>query len=74
MVECYPISAQDQPRLHQFGMKISPGIAVRIWKGEILVADIEELENIDASEIYPPRINEKRRTYTTKGTEIQIPG
>ena len=71
MVECYPISAQDQPRLHQFGMKISPGIAVRIWKGEILVADIEELENMDASDIYPPRIN-AREILTPQRWEIFI--
>ena len=30
-----------------------------IWKGQILVADIEELEKLDASEIYPRRINAK---------------
>ena len=31
----------------------------RIWKGDILVADIEELETMDASEIYPKRLNAK---------------
>ena len=30
-----------------------------IWKGDILVADIEKLEKMDASEIYPRRINAK---------------
>ena len=29
------------------------------WKGDILVAGIEELENIDASEIRPQRISAK---------------
>ena len=30
-----------------------------IWKGDILVADIEELEQMDASEIYAKRFNAK---------------
>ena len=34
-------------------------IAGRIWKGDILVADIEEWEKLDASEIYPRRLNAK---------------
>ena len=40
-------------RLHQFGSKVLPGIFLgyavhtgRIWKGDILVADIEELEKM----------------------------
>ena len=64
MVEYHPISARDQSRLHQFCKKVLSGIclgceliAVRIWKGDILIADIEELENMDASEIYPRRSN-----------------
>ena len=66
MVEYYPISARDQPRLLQFGKKVLPGIVLGyafiaggIWKGDILVADIEEVENMDASEIHPRRINAK---------------
>ena len=31
----------------------------RIWKGDILVADIEALETMDASEIYSERLNAK---------------
>ena len=31
----------------------------RIWKGDTLIADIEELEKTDASEIYPRRVNPK---------------
>ena len=31
-----------------------------IWKGVMLVATIEELEKMDASEIYPRRINAKK--------------
>ena len=58
MVEYRPISAKDMSRLHQFGQKVLPSIflgyashAGRIWKGDITVADIEELEEIDASEL-----------------------
>ena len=54
MVEYYPISSRGQSRLHQFGKKVLPGIflgyaliAERIWKGDVLVADIEELENME---------------------------
>ena len=62
MVEYHPISAKDQSRLHQFGKKISPGIflgyalyAEGIWKGDILVADIEVLENLDTTKIHAPK-------------------
>ena len=58
MVEYQRVSAKDRSRLHQFGPKILPGIffgyvlyAGGIWKGDIMVADIEELEEIDASEV-----------------------
>ena len=37
MVEYHPVSAKDLSRLHQFGSKV-------IWTGDILVADIQELE------------------------------
>ena len=47
MVEYHLFSAKDQSRLHQFGAKVLQGIflgyvcyAVRIWKGDIVVADI----------------------------------
>ena len=63
LVECHPISAEDQSRLHQFGPKVLPGFfhgyalhAGGIWKGDILVAGIEELEQTDASEIYAKRL------------------
>ena len=48
-----PITAKDQSRIHQFGKKVLPGLflgyalyAERIWKGDKMVADIEELEEI----------------------------
>ena len=65
MVVCHPISAGDLSRLHQFGKKVSPGIlgyvlcAGGIWKRDILVADIEEFEKMDASEIHAGRLNAK---------------
>ena len=66
LVEYYPISAKDQSRIHQFGKKVLPGLflgyalyAGRIWKGDVLVADLEELETMDASEIYSKRLDAK---------------
>ena len=66
MVEYHPISAKDISRLHKFGLKVLLGIflgyalhAGGIWKGGILVADIEELEEMDASELHTRRLNAK---------------
>ena len=49
IVEYHPISAKDISRSHQFGPKVLPGIffgsvlyAGGIWKGDIMIADIEE--------------------------------
>ena len=58
LVEYHPITAKDKSRIHQFGKKVLPGLflgyalyAVGIWKGDVLIADLEELETMDASEI-----------------------
>ena len=66
MVEYHSISAKDLSRLHQFGPKVLPGIflgyvlyAGRIWKGDIITADIEELQQMDASELHTRRLNAK---------------
>ena len=66
LVDYYTISAKDQSRIHQFGKKVFPGLflgyalyAGGIWKGDVLVADLEELETMDASEIYSIRLNAK---------------
>ena len=40
-----------------------------IWKGDILVADIEELETMDASEIYLKRLNAKEVIFLKKKME-----
>ena len=51
LVEYHPITAKDQSRIHQFGKKVLPGLflgyalyAEGIWKGDVLIADLEELE------------------------------
>ena len=66
LVEYLPFTVKDQTRIRQFGKKVLPGLflgyalfAGRIWKGDILVANIEELETMDASEIYSKRLNAK---------------
>ena len=66
LVEYHLITAKDQSRIHQFGKKVLPGLflgyalyAGRIWKGDVLIADLEELETMDASEIYSKRLNAK---------------
>ena len=68
MVEYHPISMRHLSRLHQFGKKVLLGIflgyeliAGGIWKGHIRIADLEDLELLDAPEIYPRRINAKER-------------
>ena len=78
LVEYHPITAKDKSRIHQFGKKVLPGLflgcslyAGWIWQGDVLIADLEELETMDASEIYSKRLNtkevifpkEKRRIY-----------
>ena len=66
LVEYLPSSARDQASIHQFGKNVLPRIfpgyaliAGWIWKGDILVADTEELKILDATEIYPSRLNAK---------------
>ena len=74
MVENHPISAKDQSRLHHSGKKVLPGIFLGCvlfagikWKGNIMVADIEELEILDTSEIHAGRLDAKEvRTPTTR--------
>ena len=79
LVEYHPKTAKDQSRIHQFGKKVLPGLffgyamyAWRIWKGDLLVADLEELETMDASEIYSKRLNAKEVIFHKQG-EIIFP-
>ena len=80
MVEYHPTSAQDQSRLHQFVKKVLPEIflwyaliAMWIWKGDILIADLLELQKLAASEIYSRRINAKEVLISQKGEEFIFP-
>ena len=66
LVEYHPITAKDQSRIHQFGQKVLPGLFLRyalyaegIWKGDVLIADLAELETMDASEIYSKKTQRK---------------
>ena len=74
LVEYHPITAKDQSRIHQFGKKVLPGLflgyalyAGGMWKGDVLIADLEELETMDASEIYSKRLNAKEVIFPQKG-------
>ena len=76
----YPLTAKDQSRIHQFGKKVLHGLflgyalyAGRIWKGDIMVADIEELETMDASEIYSKRLNAKEVIFPKENGKFIFP-
>ena len=80
LVEYHPITAKDQSRSHQFGKKVLPGLflgyalyAGGIWKGDELVADLEELETMDASEIYSKRLNAKEVIFHREKGEFIFP-
>ena len=73
LVEYYPISSTDLSRIHQFGKKVFVGLffgyvlyAEGISKGDVLVADLEELETMDASEIYWKDSMQKMWYFTKK--------
>ena len=80
MVEYHPISAKELSRLHQFGPNVLPGIflgyvlsAGGIWKGDIMIADIEELEEMDASVLHARRLNAKEVLTPMKGGTFIFP-
>ena len=80
LVEYYSKTAKDQSRIHQFGKKVLPGLflgdalyAVGIWKGDVLVADVEELETMDASEVYSKRLNAKEVIFPKEKGEFIFP-
>ena len=80
LVEYYPISAKNRSRIHQFGKKVLPGLflgcalsAGGIWKGGILVADIEELQTMDASEICSKRLNAKEVIFPKENGKFIFP-
>ena len=47
--------------------------AERISKGDVLVADLEELETMDASEIYSKRLNAKEVIFPKEKGEFTFP-
>ena len=76
----HSISAKDESRLHQTGKNVLPRIfpgyalyAGRIWKGDILVADTEELEILDVSEIHARRLNAKDVIMPKNGEHFMFP-
>ena len=80
LFEYHPITVKDQSRLHQFGKKVLPGLflgyalyAGGIWKGDVLVADLEELETMDASDIYSKRLDAKKVIFPTEKGESIFP-
>ena len=77
LVEYHPITAKDQSRIHQFGKKVLPGLflgyalyAGGIWKGDVLIADLEEVETMDASEICSKRLNATEVIFPKQGEFI----
>ena len=76
LVDYHPITAKDQLIIHQFGKKVLTGLflgcalyAGRTWRGDVLVADFEELETMDASEIYSKRLNAKEVIFSQRKKE-----
>ena len=51
----------------------TPLYAERIWKGHIMVADIEELQTMDASEIYSKRLNVKEVIIPKRNAKFIFP-
>ena len=79
-VEYHPTSPKDQSRIHTCGKKVLPAIfldyeliAEGIWKEDILIADMEELSKLDASDFDPRRINAKEMLIRQKDDEFIFP-
>ena len=77
MVEYFPNSAKDQSRLQQFDAKVYQEYSSDMhWlRGEsgmetLLLADLEEMENLDASEIHPRKLSAKGRNHDDKWVNI----
>ena len=76
VVEYHPISEKDQSRLHQFGTKVLPGLFLgnALYAGvsgkDIMVADIEELEQMDVCELHARRLNAKEVSTPRSGNFI----
>ena len=73
VVEYHPFSPKDRARIHQFGKKVLPAIflgceliAERIWKGDTLIADLEDLEKVDETNFISLKNQRKGITDQTK--------
>ena len=75
MVEYHSISAKEISRLHQFVPNVLPGIFLGyvLYAGGIWRADIEELEEMDASEIHARRLRAKEALTPMKGDNFIMP-
>ena len=79
LVEYDPITAKEQSRILQLGEKVLLDCASDThctrenWKGEVLVADLEELETMDASDIYSKRLNAKEVIFPKETGELIFP-
>ena len=80
--EYHPSSAKDKSRLHQFGKTIFTwsvcldmqcNVCRSIWNGNILVAGIDELDILGASEIHARRINAKEIRTPKNGEHFILP-
>ena len=87
LAEYYLFLLKDQSRIHQFGKKVLPGLflgyalyAEGIWKGDIMAADIEELETMAAPKIYSERCkgsvdaHEMKKVFQVADGRIKFPG
>ena len=77
LVEYHPKTAKDQSRNPSIWKESFTWIVPRIrslrggiWKGDVLIADLEELETMDASEIYSKRLNAKEVIFPKEGEFI----
>ena len=80
MVQYRPSSPRDQANIFQFGKKVLPGIfleyeliAERIWKGYFWIADLEELQKMNASDVYHRRTTAKEVLIRQKEDEFKFP-
>ena len=76
LVEYYPITAKDQSESINLERKFyldcsSDTFSTRggIWKGDVLIADLEELETMDASEFYSKRLDAKDVIFPKQGMD-----
>ena len=77
LVECYPFDCEGPVKNPSIWKESLTWIVPRkrslrggIWKGDVLIADLEELETMDASEIYSKRLNAKEVIFPKQGEFI----